>query len=262
MNKNNKQLIIDERTAERSPRRQPDSSWTDRRMVPLPLAPKTMSPVPHLTSIHSTQARGPYGRPSYPGNCSGYLIKDLLRYFGSTRVLDPMTGSGTCADVCKELRIQHVSFDLKEGKDACNPASYANLPLCDFVWLHPPYWRMIRYSDNPRCLSNAPTLNEFQERMRSLVRCCLSVLAPHGKIAILMGDYLDRIEGRQMPITHFSKQLCLELGLWPACTDIIRFQHGNTSSAKTYASSFIPGLHDICFIMKRIAPGSVRRSSS
>lgn len=256
MPKSNNQRSLTQRAANRSPRRQPEKSWTDRRMIPLPLAPKTMSPVPHLTSIHSTSVRGPYGRSNYPGNCSGYLIKDLLRYFGSSRVLDPMTGSGTCADVCKELNIQHVSFDLKDGIDACDLGSYANLSPCDFVWLHPPYWRMIRYSDDLRCLSNAPSLSVFQKRMRSLIRCCISALTPYGTIAILIGDYLDRVEGKQMPITYFTKQICLELGLWPACTDIIRFQHGNTSSAKVYASSFIPGLHDTCLVMQRHSAGN------
>lgn len=225
---------------------------TERKTALLPMAPKTMSPVPHLTSLHSTAARGPYGRAKYPGNCSGYLIKDLLRYFRPRMVLDPMTGGGTCRDVCEALNIRHVSFDLNDGKDACDPASYLDAPRCDFVWLHPPYWRMIRYSDNPCCLSNAPTLETFQERLRLLINNCLSVLASDGTVAILMGDYFDRQERRQMPVTHFTKQVCLELGLWPICTDIVRFQHNNTSSSKTYSSSFIPGLHDTCLLMKRV----------
>jgi hypothetical protein len=110
---------------------------------------------------------------------------------------------------------------------------------------------MIRYSEHPRCLSNAPSLKAFQERLRSLINNCLSVLAADGTIAILMGDYFDRQERRQMPVTHVTKKTCLELGLWPRCTEIIRFQHGNTSSSKTYGSSFIPGLHDTCLLMKR-----------
>ena len=71
-----------------------------QRLVPLPLAPKTGSPVPELTSIHSRVERGPYGNSKYRGNCGGYLIRDMLLYFKPRRVLDPMTGSGTCRDVC------------------------------------------------------------------------------------------------------------------------------------------------------------------
>ncbi|MCI0332392.1 MAG: hypothetical protein L0228_04120 [Planctomycetes bacterium] len=220
-------------------------------MVPLPRSPQTTSPVPQLTSLYSIVNRGPYGRASYPGNCSGYLIRDLLRYFGAKQVLDPMTGSGTCRDVCRAFDIDCISFDVKSGQDACQPQSYEGLPPCDFVWLHPPYWRMIRYSEMPACLSNAATIEEFQNRLRSVVTNCLSILAKRGKIAILMGDYFDRQQRRQMPLAYFTKQICLELGLWPACTDIVRFQHGNTSSSKSYNRSFIPGLHDICMVMQR-----------
>jgi len=116
-----------------------------QRTVLLPDAPRTASPVPHLTSIHSTPDRGPYGDSRFPGNCSGLFIKDLLLYFVPKTVLDPMTGSGTCQDVCRELRIPCESTDLRSGLDACDPARYAGIGPIDFVWLHPPYWRQKRY---------------------------------------------------------------------------------------------------------------------
>ena len=47
----------------------------------LPLAPVTASPVPHLTSLYHFHRTGEYGDRSYPGNCGGNLIKDLLLYF-------------------------------------------------------------------------------------------------------------------------------------------------------------------------------------
>src|SRR6202030_4334682 len=71
----------------------------------LPQAPRTASPVPHLTSLYHNAVAGDYGDRGYPGNCGGNLIKDLLLYFQPESVGDPMTGSGTCADVCDELGI-------------------------------------------------------------------------------------------------------------------------------------------------------------
>ena len=47
----------------------------------LPRAPGNASPVPHLTSLYHFNRAGEYGDRSYPGNCGGNLIKDLLRYF-------------------------------------------------------------------------------------------------------------------------------------------------------------------------------------
>src|SRR3954462_13652428 len=86
----------------------------------LPLAPRNASPVPHLTSLYHFHRAGEYGDRSDPGNCGGNLIKDLLLYFQPTLVADPMTGSDTCADVCKEMRIACMSWDIHTGFDACN----------------------------------------------------------------------------------------------------------------------------------------------
>lgn len=223
---------------------------TDRtdqqRLVPLPLAPRTASPVLELTSIHSRIGRGPYGNARYRGNCGGYLIRDMLRYFKPSRVLDPMTGSGTCRDVCRELGIECVSYDFYRGQDAASASSYRGIGEFDFVWLHPPYWRMIRYNDDERCLSNAPSLEAFLDGMGRVLEHCGGVLSSSGKIAVLIGGYSER--GSYMPLSQLLTMTAIERGFWPSCTEIIRFQHGNTSSRKVYTSSFIPGLHDVCSV--------------
>ena len=106
---------------------------TSSRVVALPDAPLTASPVPELTSLYSRVGRGPYGDARYRGNCSGYLIRDLIRYFGSQCVLDLMRGSGTCGDVCRELGIPFAEMDLRLGQDAANPDCYAGLDPVGFV---------------------------------------------------------------------------------------------------------------------------------
>jgi hypothetical protein len=216
----------------------------------LPRAPLNASPVPWLTSLYHKAFRGDYGDARYPGNCSGELIKDLLLYFKPKRVLDPMTGSGTCADVCKELGIECVSFDIREGKDACDSASYRDIGTFDFVWIHPPYWRMKQYTDDPRDLSKSKTLHGFLNRYQDVVFECKKVLRDDGQLAILMGDYEDR-EGGYVPLVYHTQRLCFEAGLKQTCTQIIRFSHGASSSKKVYKSSFIPGLHDVCTIVQK-----------
>ena len=59
----------------------------------LPQAPITGSPVPHLTSLYHFHRAGEYGDRSYPGNCGGNLIKDLLLFFKPGNVFDPFSGS-------------------------------------------------------------------------------------------------------------------------------------------------------------------------
>ena len=79
--------------------------------------------MPELTSLYHNSLAGEYGDRGYPGNCGGNLISDLLRFFRPATVFDPMTGSGTCRDVCKELGIYCWSSDLHQGFDACGRRS-------------------------------------------------------------------------------------------------------------------------------------------
>jgi hypothetical protein len=215
----------------------------------LPRAPKNASPVPHLTSLYHFSRAGEYGDRSYPGNCGGNLIKDLLRYFKIRTCFDPMTGSGTCRDVCNELGIYCWSSDLHQGQDACDSSQFPR-ECFQFAWIHPPYWRQKLYTENPRCLSRTPTLEAFLERYRLLIGNCAGALVPGGKLAILMGDYSDK-EAGYVPLVYWTKRLAFEAGLRQTCTDIIRFSHGASSSKKVYRSSFIPGLHDVCCIFEK-----------
>jgi hypothetical protein len=215
----------------------------------LPRAPVNASPVPHLTSLYHFHRPGEYGDRAYPGNCGGNLIKDLIRFFGARTVFDPMTGSGTCRDVCTELGVYCYASDLREGEDACDPAPHTR-GCFEFAWVHPPYWRQKLYTADPRDLSRTPTLEAFLDRYRLLIENCAGSLVPGGKLAVLMGDYNDR-EAGFVPLVYHTKRLAFEAGLRQCCTDIIRFSHGAGSGKKVYRSSFIPGLHDVCVVFEK-----------
>ncbi|GIW86360.1 MAG: hypothetical protein KatS3mg108_0684 [Isosphaeraceae bacterium] len=216
----------------------------------LPLAPRNASPVPHLTSLYHFHRAGEYGDRKWPGNCGGNLIKDLLQYFRPGLVFDPMTGSGTARDVCQELGVPCFAFDIHQGFDACDANEFPAADTFDFIWAHPPYWRQKLYADDPRDLSRSPTLEHFLRRYGQFIRNCARALKPHGKLAILMGDYSDRDAG-YVPLVYHTKRLAFEAGLAQHCTDIIRFSHGASSSKKVYRSAFIPGLHDVCMIFEK-----------
>jgi hypothetical protein len=218
-------------------------------LVPLPDCPITASPVPSLTSIHATPGRGDYGNPRYRGNCSGLLIRDLLKFYVPRRVLDPMQGGATCRDVCKELGIDYEGRDLRDGFDATRQESFWRQGYFDFVWLHPPYWNMVRYNpSDSRCLSNAPTLEAFVAALRSVLRNCRSILTENGKIAVLMGDGKHR--GHYLGLPFHTFNAAAAEGLRLAAPEIIRFGHGSTSSTKVYSTSFIPRLHDVCLVLE------------
>jgi hypothetical protein len=209
--------------------------------------------VPTLTSLYHNADAGKFGRRDYPGNCGGNLIMDLLQYFRPALVLDPMTGSGTCRDVCRELNIECRSGDIHAGFDATDERSMRMLACegpVDFVWAHPPYWRQKLYAEDPRDLSRTSSLDEFLIGYGKFIAAAAAVLAPRGRLAILMGDYSDR-EAGFVPLVYHTKRLAFEAGLRQCCTDIIRFSHGASSSRKVYRSSFIPSLHDVCTVFER-----------
>lgn len=220
-----------------------------RAVATLPQAPITGSPVPRLTSLYHFDEAGDFGDRGYPGNCGGALIRDLLLFFQPRSVFDPMSGSGTCGHVCEVLDIPCASGDIHAGLDAADPAIMPAARF-DFVWIHPPYWRQKLYAADARDLSRAPTLDEFLERYAAVIANCASVLTPHGRLAVLMGDYSDR-EAGFVPLVYHTKRLAFAAGLRQCCTDIIRFSHGASSSRKVYRSSFIPGLHDVCMIFEK-----------
>lgn len=219
----------------------------------LPRAPITCSPVPRLTSLYHHADAGSYGKRSYPGNCGGNLIRDLLLYFKPRLVLDPMTGSGTCQDVCRELGTDCRSSDIHNGFDATSAEAMQQLAgggLAGFVWAHPPYWRQKLYAADERDLSRAETLREFLDRYALFIEAAAGVLEPGGRLAILMGDYQDR-EAGFVPLVYHTKRLAFDAGLRQCCTDIVRFSHGASSGRKVYRSSFIPGLHDVCVVFEK-----------
>ncbi len=230
---------------ERERQREPEQPVYAR----LPRAPKNASPVPHLTSLYHFDRAGEYGDRRYPGNCGGNLIKDLLRFFRVNSCLDPMTGSGTCRDVCNELGIYCWSSDLHQGADACDASQFPRACF-EFCWIHPPYWRQKLYTGDSRCLSRTPTLEAFLERYRLLIDNCAGALLPGGKLAILVGDYSDR-EAGFVSLTYHTKRIAFAAGLRQHGTDIIRFSHGASSGKKVYRSSFIPGLHDVCIVFQK-----------
>jgi hypothetical protein len=216
------------------------------RLVKLPAAPVNASPVPHLTSLYHRDDPGPWGDRRYPGNCSGYLIRDLLRFFRVSTVYDPMSGSGTCRDVCQDLGLYCWSGDIHQGFDACEPRF---TDAFDFCWIHPPYYRQKLYATDRKDLSREPTYEGFLRRYDQLIRACAQAVKPGGHLAILMGDYVDREYG-YLPLVYETKRLAFAAGLRQCATDIIRFSHNASSSRKVYKSSFIPGLHDTCVLLQ------------
>lgn len=205
-----------------------------------------------MTSLVSYPERcSLWGDAGYRGNCDGRLFLSLVLRYNAKRVADPMMGSGTTKDVITWLnryRGTNIRFwggDLRTGFNLAT----RNIPgEFDFVWLHPPYWNIIRYSDHPDDLSNCEHYGAFFTKLADCLRRCYSALLPGGRLAVLVGDV--RRKGVYIPICREVMYLAGELGELRSV--IIKAQHNCRSDATRYSRmEDVPIKHEYCIIFKR-----------
>ena len=70
-----------------------------------------------MQSVVSYPDRGPWGNNKYRGNCSGYLIKDIIEQYHLKQLSDYMVGGGTTEDVCRDMGIPGTFMDRNRGFD-------------------------------------------------------------------------------------------------------------------------------------------------
>ncbi len=97
----------------------------------------------------------PHGDNKYPGVTPAFIIWNLLQRYTveNDLVVDPMCGSGTTIDVCKEENRRVLGFDIVPYRDDIIPADARKLPLVnsivDFIFIDSPYSNNIHYNDHP-----------------------------------------------------------------------------------------------------------------
>ena len=203
-----------------------------------------------MTSVVSYPTRcSLWGDGRFRGNCDGRLFKNLVLRYRAKRVADPMVGSGTTRDVIEGLN-QHkkagIGFwgsDLRDGFDLTGQQLPGNF---DFVWIHPPYWNIIRYSDSDADLSSAPEYESFRRVLIVCLERCYTALLPGGRLAVLIGDV--RRAGRYTPIIRDV----LNFPHGEIRSIIIKVQHNCTSDRKMYGKLEDPPIkHEYCVVFKK-----------
>lgn len=207
------------------------------------------------TSVVSHPRRAnEWGSNRYRGNCDGRIFADLVLRYGAKSVADPMMGSGTTRDCIAELNrkgneITYWGGDLNQGFNLTEQ----DLPgKHDFIWIHPPYWNLIRYSYRPGDLSSAPTYEEFLDRLEKSLKRCYDALNPGGRLAILIGD-LHR-DGRYIPVCRDVMNLEGKIGQLRAV--IVNQQNNCWSDIVPMKRRIMPldGIrirHDCCIVFKK-----------
>ena len=177
----------------------------------------------------------------------------LLRYTKKDDwVLDTFLGSGTTLIECQRLGRNGVGIELQPSvsdlasrnieKDR-NLFSHENLLkivtadsikmdysllLSDlginnfqFVIMHPPYWDIIKFSDDPNDLSNAKSKDEFLQNMGILAGKVYDVLEKKRYCAVVIGDKYNA--GEWIPLGFLTMQEFLNKGFTLKSTIIKNF---------------------------------------
>ena len=119
----------------------------------------------------------PHGDNKYPGVTPAFIIWNLVQRYTKEGdlVVDPMCGSGTTIDVCKEENRRVLGFDIVPYRKDIQQADARNLPLdnnsVDFVFIDSPYSDNIKYNDHPDNIGNLSCENpRFFEELDKVAR--------------------------------------------------------------------------------------------
>lgn len=145
------------------------------------------------------QNRHMQGDKAYAGATPSWVIWQCLQRY--TRegdlVVDPMVGSGTTIDVCKDLGRRFLGYDLSPQRPDIFRADARKLPLenakADFVFVDPPYSTHIDYSDDPKCIGKLDAAGADQgaayyTAMEQVIGEIDRVLKPRRYMALYVSD--------------------------------------------------------------------------
>ena len=180
-------------------------------------------------------------KAGYWGNFIPQIPNQLLRRFTKKGewVLDPFLGSGTTLIECKRLSRNGVGIELnskvakatesiikKEKKSdkiktkiIRGDSSKINLTAelkklkiksFQFAILHPPYWDIIKFSDNKNDLSNAGSVESFLKMFGDVAQNVYYLLDNKRYCAVVIGDKYE--SGEWIPLGFYVMQAMIKKG--------------------------------------------------
>jgi len=80
-----------------------------------------------------------------------------------------------------------------------------NINNVQFIIYHPPYWDIIKFSEQEKDLSNCPTLENFLEKLEKTIVDSTKILQKGRYCAIVIGDKYEK--GQVVPLGFYCMQL-------------------------------------------------------
>ena len=206
--------------------------------------------------------QGQQGDKTYKGATPSYVIWNLLKRY--TRegdvVVDPMCGSGTTIDVCKDLKREGIGFDVAPYRKDIRQADARRLPLkretVDFVFVDPPYSTHLKYSGHPQCIGELDANStEYYAAMEQVIRDIHRVLKPNRYMGLYVSDSFKAGE----PFMPIGFELFQIMRKYLQPVDIISvIRHNKTLKHPHWRKSAEKGNYylrgyNYLFIMKKVA---------
>ncbi len=188
----------------------------------------------------------------YHGNFVPQIPRQLLTRYTKAGdfVLDPFAGSGTTlieaqrmkrnsigielqSDVAAEA-ISRINSEQQEGIIADTFADDSrtfdtnrilnkyNIKNVQFIIYHPPYWDIIKFSEDPNDLSNSKSIEDFIENFRLVVNNTSAILEKGRYCAVVIGD--KYANSQLIPLGFYCMQAMLQEGLTLKATIVKNFE--------------------------------------
>ena len=139
--------------------------------------------------------RTPKGSNKYAGVTPAFVIYNMVKRYTEPGdlVLDPMAGSGTTIDVCREEGRRCMAYDISPTRPDIVQNDARRIPLedesVDMVFIDSPYGDNIDYNDQPGNVGRiSAEADEFYEALDRVMAECYRVLKPGKTLGWLIGD--------------------------------------------------------------------------
>lgn len=176
----------------------------------------------------------PKGDNKFQGVTPAFIIYNMIMRYTTEGdlVLDPMCGSGTTIDVCKEENRRVIGYDIFPRRPDIIKNDSRKIPLddesVDMVFIDSPYGDNVDYSDDPENIGKISAENpEFYEELERVGRELYRVLKPGKVLGWLIAD--QWVKKRFTPVGFKTYVMLTEkVGFEPI--DIISVARRNQSS--------------------------------
>lgn len=172
------------------------------------------------------------GDNKYAGVTPAYIIYNMVKRYTERGdlVVDPMCGSGTTIDVCKEEHRRCKGYDVVPTREDIIQNDSRKIPLkkntVDMIFLDSPYGDNIRYNESPDNIGHlSAESKEFYNSLDQVASECHRILKPCKVIGWLIGDQWVR---KKFTPVSFNVYQILEQYFEPL--DVIAVTRRNQSS--------------------------------